>query len=75
MRTLPAAFAAYRWAPSTKELARRVGLDPVDDVRNFHHVDSPDDATKATAAADDPRSCKRRQPKHLCQFDRVDHEL
>src|SRR5437773_6623191 len=33
MRTLPAAFAAYKWAPSTEELARRVGLDPVDIVR------------------------------------------
>jgi histidinol-phosphate aminotransferase len=33
MRTLPAAFAAYRWAPSTKELALRFGLDPVDIVR------------------------------------------
>jgi imidazoleglycerol-phosphate dehydratase/histidinol-phosphatase len=33
MRTLPPAFAEYRWAPSTKELARRFGLDPVDIVR------------------------------------------
>src|SRR5213083_2050269 len=33
MRTLPAAFAAYRWAPSTKELALRFRLDPVDIVR------------------------------------------
>ena len=33
MRTLPAAFAAYRWAPSTKELALRFGLDPIDIVR------------------------------------------
>src|SRR6266566_5007883 len=33
MRTLPAAFAAYKWAPSTEELARRVGVDPVDIVR------------------------------------------
>ena len=33
MRTLPAAFAAYKWAPSTEELARLVGLDPIDIVR------------------------------------------
>jgi imidazoleglycerol phosphate dehydratase HisB/histidinol-phosphate/aromatic aminotransferase/cobyric acid decarboxylase-like protein len=33
MRTLPTAFAAYRWAPSTEELARRLGLDPLDIVR------------------------------------------
>jgi histidinol-phosphate/aromatic aminotransferase/cobyric acid decarboxylase-like protein/imidazoleglycerol phosphate dehydratase HisB len=33
MRTLPAAFAAYRWAPSTKELALRFDLDPLDIVR------------------------------------------
>src|SRR4051794_32667095 len=34
MRKLPGAFAAYKWAPSTAELARRVGLDPLD-VRRF----------------------------------------
>jgi histidinol-phosphate aminotransferase len=33
MRTLPAAFAAYKWAPSTEDLARHVGLDPLDIVR------------------------------------------
>ncbi len=33
MRTLPAEFAAYRWAPSTEELARRAGLDAVEIVR------------------------------------------
>lgn len=33
MRTLPAGFAAYRWAPSTEELATRAGLDPVEIVR------------------------------------------
>ena len=33
MRTLPVAFAAYKWAPSTEELARRVGLDAFDIVR------------------------------------------
>ena len=33
MKTLPPGFAAYRCAPSTEELARRVGLDPVEIVR------------------------------------------
>jgi len=33
MRVLPAAFAAYEWAPSTAELARRTGLDPIEIVR------------------------------------------
>ncbi|HSP72055.1 MAG TPA: aminotransferase class I/II-fold pyridoxal phosphate-dependent enzyme, partial [Gaiellaceae bacterium] len=33
MRTLPAGFVAYGWAPSTEELARRAGLDPVEIVR------------------------------------------
>jgi histidinol-phosphate/aromatic aminotransferase/cobyric acid decarboxylase-like protein/imidazoleglycerol phosphate dehydratase HisB len=33
VRALPAGFAAYGWAPSTDELARRVGLDPVEIVR------------------------------------------
>jgi histidinol-phosphate/aromatic aminotransferase/cobyric acid decarboxylase-like protein/imidazoleglycerol phosphate dehydratase HisB len=33
MRTLPAEFAAYTWAPSTVELARLTGLDPVQIVR------------------------------------------
>jgi histidinol-phosphate aminotransferase len=33
VRTLPAAFAAYKWAPSTEDLARLVGLDALDIVR------------------------------------------
>ncbi len=33
MRTLPGAFAAYKWAASTEELARLIGVDPVDMVR------------------------------------------
>jgi histidinol-phosphate aminotransferase/imidazoleglycerol-phosphate dehydratase/histidinol-phosphatase len=33
MRPLPPSFAPYRWAPSTDELARRTGLDPLDIVR------------------------------------------
>jgi histidinol-phosphate/aromatic aminotransferase/cobyric acid decarboxylase-like protein/imidazoleglycerol phosphate dehydratase HisB len=33
MRALAAEFAAYQWAPSTEELARRAGLDPVQILR------------------------------------------
>jgi histidinol-phosphate/aromatic aminotransferase/cobyric acid decarboxylase-like protein/imidazoleglycerol phosphate dehydratase HisB len=33
MKALPQGFAAYRWAPSTDELARRTGLDPLQIVR------------------------------------------
>jgi histidinol-phosphate/aromatic aminotransferase/cobyric acid decarboxylase-like protein/imidazoleglycerol phosphate dehydratase HisB len=33
MRALPATFAAYAWAPSTDELARRAELDPIQIVR------------------------------------------
>ncbi|HSI97874.1 MAG TPA: aminotransferase class I/II-fold pyridoxal phosphate-dependent enzyme, partial [Gaiellaceae bacterium] len=33
MRALPDAFRPYAWAPSTDELARRVGLDPSEIVR------------------------------------------
>ncbi|MDX6481252.1 MAG: imidazoleglycerol-phosphate dehydratase [Gaiellaceae bacterium] len=33
MRALAEAFAPYAWAPSTEELARRAGLDPVEIVR------------------------------------------
>jgi histidinol-phosphate/aromatic aminotransferase/cobyric acid decarboxylase-like protein/imidazoleglycerol phosphate dehydratase HisB len=33
VRTLPATFAPYRWAPSTAELARTAGLDPAEIVR------------------------------------------
>jgi len=33
MRSLAAEFAAYQWAPSTEELARRAGLDPVEILR------------------------------------------
>lgn len=33
MRTLPAMFAPYGWAPSTEALAERAGLDPLDIVR------------------------------------------
>jgi imidazoleglycerol-phosphate dehydratase / histidinol-phosphatase len=33
MRALPAEFAAYSWAPSTRDLADRLGLDPGEIVR------------------------------------------
>ncbi len=33
MRALPASFAPYTWAPSTAELARASGLDPLEIVR------------------------------------------
>jgi histidinol-phosphate/aromatic aminotransferase/cobyric acid decarboxylase-like protein/imidazoleglycerol phosphate dehydratase HisB len=33
MRTLAEDFTAYAWAPSTEELARRAGLDPVEILR------------------------------------------
>jgi histidinol-phosphate/aromatic aminotransferase/cobyric acid decarboxylase-like protein/imidazoleglycerol phosphate dehydratase HisB len=33
VRALPAEFTPYGWAPSTEELARRAGLDPVEIVR------------------------------------------
>ncbi len=33
MRTLPPTFAAYRWAPSTADLARTAGLDMAEIVR------------------------------------------
>jgi histidinol-phosphate/aromatic aminotransferase/cobyric acid decarboxylase-like protein/imidazoleglycerol phosphate dehydratase HisB len=33
MKALPAEFKEYAWAPSTEELARRVGLDPVQIIR------------------------------------------
>jgi histidinol-phosphate/aromatic aminotransferase/cobyric acid decarboxylase-like protein/imidazoleglycerol phosphate dehydratase HisB len=33
MRALPETFTPYAWAPSTEELARRVGLDPFEIVR------------------------------------------
>jgi histidinol-phosphate/aromatic aminotransferase/cobyric acid decarboxylase-like protein/imidazoleglycerol phosphate dehydratase HisB len=33
MKTLPETFAPYKWAPSTNDIARRLGLDPIDIVR------------------------------------------
>ena len=53
MRTLPGAFTEYKWAPSTEELARRVGLDPIEIIRFDGNV--PDwpaaSARPATVAA------------------------
>ena len=33
MKTLPATFTPYKWAPSTADIAGRLGLDPIDIVR------------------------------------------
>ena len=33
MKALPSEFEPYSWAPSTEELARRAGLDPIEIVR------------------------------------------
>jgi histidinol-phosphate aminotransferase len=56
MRTLPAAFAAYKWAPSTEELGRLLGVDPLDILRFDGNVParprpSARPATVATALA------------------------
>ncbi len=52
MRALPGEFAAYRWAPSTEELARRVGLDPIEVVRFDGNVPaSPPAAARPGAIA------------------------
>jgi histidinol-phosphate/aromatic aminotransferase/cobyric acid decarboxylase-like protein/imidazoleglycerol phosphate dehydratase HisB len=52
VRTLPPSFAAYRWAPSTEELARRAGLDPVEIVRFDGNVPaSPPAAARPGAIA------------------------
>ena len=53
MRTLPREFAPYRWAPSTDELARRVGLDPIQIVRFDGNVPAqpPASARPGTIAA------------------------
>ena len=53
MRSLPAEFAAYKWAPSTAELARRAGLDPIEIIRfdgNVPALPNPT-ARPATVAA------------------------
>jgi histidinol-phosphate/aromatic aminotransferase/cobyric acid decarboxylase-like protein/imidazoleglycerol phosphate dehydratase HisB len=52
VRTLHEAFAAYRWAPSTEELARRAGLDRSQIVRFDGNVPAwpPPSARPATVA-------------------------
>ena len=57
MKSLPAEFAEYKWAPSTAELARRAGLDPLEIVRFDGNVParphpSARPATIAAALAD-----------------------
>ena len=54
MRALASAFAEYRWAPSTSEIAADVGLDPVEIVRfdgNVPAAPSPTARPGAIAAA------------------------
>ncbi|HEX3226602.1 MAG TPA: aminotransferase class I/II-fold pyridoxal phosphate-dependent enzyme [Gaiellaceae bacterium] len=54
MRPLPSGFRPYEWAPSTDELARRAGLDPVEIVRfdgNVPPLPLPSSRPGALAAA------------------------
>lgn len=54
MRPLPPGFRPYEWAPSTEELARRAGLDPVEIVRfdgNVPPLPLPSSRPGAIAAA------------------------
>jgi histidinol-phosphate/aromatic aminotransferase/cobyric acid decarboxylase-like protein/imidazoleglycerol phosphate dehydratase HisB len=54
MRTLPADFSEYRWAPSTVAIAAEVGLDPVEVLRfdgNVPAAPSPTARPGAIAAA------------------------
>jgi imidazoleglycerol phosphate dehydratase HisB/histidinol-phosphate/aromatic aminotransferase/cobyric acid decarboxylase-like protein len=54
MRARPAEFRPYEWAPSTEELARRAGLDPVEIVRfdgNVPPLPLPSSRPGAVAAA------------------------
>jgi histidinol-phosphate aminotransferase len=54
MRALPAAFAEYRWAPSTEAIAAQTGLDPADIKRfdgNVPAMPSPAARPDAVAAA------------------------
>jgi histidinol-phosphate/aromatic aminotransferase/cobyric acid decarboxylase-like protein/imidazoleglycerol phosphate dehydratase HisB len=53
MRPLPPGFSAYEWAPSTEELARRAGLDPIEIIRFDGNVPAqpPSSARPATVAA------------------------
>ena len=54
MRPVPPGFRPYEWAPSTEELARRAGLDPVEIVRfdgNVPPLPLPSSRPGAIAAA------------------------
>jgi histidinol-phosphate/aromatic aminotransferase/cobyric acid decarboxylase-like protein/imidazoleglycerol phosphate dehydratase HisB len=54
VRSLPPSFRPYEWAPSTDELARRAGLDPVEIVRfdgNVPPLPLPSSRPGAIAAA------------------------
>jgi histidinol-phosphate/aromatic aminotransferase/cobyric acid decarboxylase-like protein/imidazoleglycerol phosphate dehydratase HisB len=54
VRPLPAGFRPYEWAPSTADLARRAGLDPVEIVRfdgNVPPLPLPSSRPGAIAAA------------------------
>jgi histidinol-phosphate/aromatic aminotransferase/cobyric acid decarboxylase-like protein/imidazoleglycerol phosphate dehydratase HisB len=54
VRQLPGSFRPYEWAPSTAELARRAGLDPVEIVRfdgNVPPLPLPSSRPGALAAA------------------------
>ena len=50
MRTLAPGYRAYEWAPSSEELARRAGLDPVHIVRFDANVPPLPPATSRPAA-------------------------
>src|SRR5207237_8737529 len=50
VKTLSREFAAYAWAPSTVELARQVGLDPLDIVRFDGNVPPQPPASARPAA-------------------------
>jgi histidinol-phosphate/aromatic aminotransferase/cobyric acid decarboxylase-like protein/imidazoleglycerol phosphate dehydratase HisB len=52
MRALPDEFRAYAWAPSTEDLARSVGLDPVELIRYDGNVPAqPNPAARPGAIA------------------------
>jgi histidinol-phosphate aminotransferase len=50
MRTLPAAFAEYRWAPSTEAIAAAAGLDPAE-IRRYDGNVPPSPAPSARSDA------------------------
>ena len=50
-----------------------VGLHPVEDVRDLHHVDPADRPAQAVPPADDPGAGQRRDPQQFTQRDGIDH--